>query len=37
MKRNGEAGDGGMGDSVGSKSLVGLRDIRETDFGLWRV
>ena len=37
VKRNSEAGGGGMGGSVGSKSLVRLRDVRETDFGLWRV
>ena len=37
VKRNGEAGDGGAGGSARSKSLVRLRDVRETDFGLWRV
>ena len=35
--RNGGAGGGGMGSSAGSKSLVRLRDVRETDFGPWRV
>ena len=37
VKRNSEAGGGGIGGSGGSKSLVRLRDVRETDFGLWRV
>ena len=37
VKRNSEAGGGGMGGSAGSKILVRLGDVRETDFGLRRV
>lgn len=37
VNRNGGAGDGETGSSAGSRGLVRLRDVRETDFGPWRV
>lgn len=37
VNRSSGAGDGETGSSGRSKSLVRLRDVRETDFGPWRV
>jgi len=37
VNRKSRAGGGGTGSSAGSKGLVRLRDVRETDFGPWRV
>jgi len=37
VNRNGGAGGGGTGSSAVTKSLVRLRDVRETVFGPWRV
>ena len=37
VNRNGGARGGGMGSGAGSKSVVRLRDVRESHRGCWRV